>query len=127
MKCARILLMDDEAPILDIMTLFLIRNGYDIVCHKNGSEALLAFKEAYNSGNGFDMAILDVSVPGDIGAKELLKPMREIDPNIRIVISSGDSVKGAMDDPIRFGFDGSLKKPFRSSDLIKIVEDTLNK
>ena len=127
MKCFRILLMDDEAPILDIMSLFLSRSGYEVVCSKTGTEALKIFKDAYCSGNGFDLAILDVSVPGDFGAKELLKPMKEIDPDIKIIISSGDSVQGAMDDPINFGFFGSLKKPFRSGELIKIVEENIEK
>lgn len=127
MKCSRILLMDDEAPILDIMSLFLSRSGYEVVCSKNGSEALKIFKDAYLSGKCFDLAILDVSVPGDIGAKEVLKPMKEIDPKIKVIISSGDSVQGIMDDPIKFGFYGSLKKPFRSGDLLKIVKDNIEK
>ncbi|MDD3406655.1 MAG: response regulator [Methanomicrobium sp.] len=126
MNCLRILLMDDEAPILDIMSVFLSRGGYDVVCSKSGTQALGIFKNEFSSGSRFDLAILDVSIPGDMGAKELLKPMRETDPDIKVIITSGDSVQGAMDDPEKYGFSGSLKKPFRSGDLLRLVQELLN-
>lgn len=126
MNCHRILLLDDEAPILDIMSVFLCRNGYEVVCSQTGSQALSIFREEYNSNNRFELAILDVSIPGDMGAKELIGPMKETDPDIKIIITSGDSLQGVMDNPQKFGFSGSLKKPFRSGDLIKAVETILN-
>ncbi|MBP2133032.1 DNA-binding NtrC family response regulator [Methanomicrobium sp. W14] len=126
MASSKILLMDDESPILDIMKLFLTRGGYNVVCSSTGSQALDIFSKNYDSGDKFDMAILDVSVPGDVGAKEIVGPMREIDSDIKVIITSGDSAQGAMDKPKEYGFCGALKKPFRSENLLNIVREALS-
>ncbi|WOF15566.1 response regulator [Methanoplanus sp. FWC-SCC4] len=126
MNDKKILLMDDEAPIIDILSVFLGRLDFEVYSAGNGTEALRIFKEEYEKGNKFSLSILDVSVPGDLGAKELIGPLKEIDPDIKVIISSGDSVQGAMENPLEFGFSGALKKPFRSADLKKVIDRVLN-
>ena len=123
---SRIMIVDDEEAIREIMTLFLKRDGHDITAISSGSEAVRNFKSSLNSGTPFDLVILDANIPGDIGAIEIIKSIREHDPKISAVITSGDSVGGAMKKPEDFGFARALKKPFKSADLINLVKSLVH-
>lgn len=117
----KILILDDEKPILEIMSLFLKKRGNEVSCFCSGSEAFESFKLEFESGAPYTVAILDVSIPGDCGARELIGPMKEINPDVSVIISSGDSVEGAMEKPSLYGFSASLKKPFRAADIEKVI------
>lgn len=119
----KILILDDEMPILEIMSLFLRKKGNEVSCFSSGTKALEKIKEESESGSPYTVAILDVSIPGDRGARELIAPIKEINPDIRVIISSGDSVEGAMEKPLSYGFSASLKKPFRAADIERAIED----
>lgn len=119
----KILILDDEKPILEIMSLFLRKRGNEVSCFCSGTEALEIFKAENDSGSPYSVVILDVSIPGDIGARELIGPMREINPGVKAIISSGDSVEGAMEKPSLYGFSASLRKPFRAADIDRAIEE----
>jgi len=119
----KILILDDEKSLLEIMSLFLGKKGHEVSCFSTGTKALENFREEFEAGAPYTVAILDVSIPGDLGAKELVGPMKEINPDVRVIISSGDSVEGAMQDPIMHGFSASLRKPFRATDIEKSIEE----
>lgn len=119
----KILILDDERPLLEIMSLFLRKKGHEVSCFSTGTKALESFRKELETGVPYTVAILDVSIPGDLGATELIGPMKEIDPDVRVIISSGDSVEGAMQNPLTHGFSSSLKKPFRAVDIEKSIEE----
>ena len=123
----KILILDDEKPILEIMSLFLKKKGNEVACFCSGSEALESIRSESESGCPYTLAILDVSIPGDIGARELIGPLKEINPFIKVIISSGDSVEGAMEKPSLLGFSAALKKPFRAADIEKAIEEAQRK
>jgi len=123
---SRIMIVDDEEAIREIMTLFLKRDGHDITAISSGSEAVKNFKSNINSGTPFDLVILDANIPGDIGAIEIIESIKKHDPDISAVITSGDSVGGAMKKPEEFGFAKALKKPFKSADLLNLVKNLIN-
>ncbi|ADN36869.1 response regulator receiver protein [Methanolacinia petrolearia DSM 11571] len=122
----KILILDDEKPILEIMSLFLRRKGNEVSCFSSGTKALESLRHESEAGVPYTVAILDVSIPGDRGARELVGPMKEINPDLRVIISSGDSVEGAMENPSFYGFSASLKKPFRAADIDKSIEEAKN-
>ena len=119
----KILILDDEKPILEIMSLFLKKRGDEVSVFCTGAEALESFRKEAEAGSPYTLAILDVSIPGDRGARELVGPIKEINPDVRVIISSGDSVEGALDNPRPYGFSASLKKPFRAADIEKSIEE----
>ena len=76
--------------------------------------------EAARSGK-FDLAILDLSVPGGLGGCDIANQLRKLQPGIRLVVSSGfgvDDIDGSEIDL----FDAVLEKPFRLTDLTVIIE-----
>ena len=69
------------------------------------------------SGQSFDAVILDLTIPGGMGGKEAVRRVLELDPNARIVVSSGYSDDPVMADFRAYGFCAILKKPYRIEEL----------
>jgi len=114
----RILVVEDEDVIRDFVVINLKRSGYEVVDTSNGEDALKAFEE---SGGNFDVAVLDIMMPG-IDGFEVCKQIREKNSSIGIIILSAksqemDKVRGLM-----LGADDYITKPFSPSELVARVD-----
>lgn len=125
-KTGKILVMDDEPTILEVTCLLLGRLGYATVATSSGEEALEQYRDAMAENAPFDAVILDITVPGGMGAMETIPLLWEIDPGVRAIVTSG--LAGDMDESslLEMGFAGVLKKPYRMYDLRDILEITIN-
>ncbi|MFI5304249.1 MAG: PAS domain-containing protein [Nitrospiria bacterium] len=121
----RVLVMDDEESVLKIAGKILIHLGYDADLVKNGTEAVKLFKIAKESGRPFDVVLTDLTVPGDLGGVETLFRLREIDPQVKVIVSSGYSNDPAMADFKSIGFTDCLKKPYREFEVNQTVKRVL--
>jgi len=108
----KILVMDDEHLVLEIMKKFAQELGCQVVTSENGSDAIAAFRHAIQSGEPFDAVILDLTIPGGPGGKETIKRLLEIDPGIKSIVSSGYSKDPIMSTYKDQGFSAVLAKPF---------------
>jgi len=122
----RILVMDDDETILEVMHGYLEFLGYDDVCVKNGDAAIEAFKEAKQTGRPFDVVIMDLTVPGGKGGKEVLAELLKIDKHIRAIVSSGYSQDSVMSDFQRYGFKGVLLKPYSVENFARVLGEVVN-
>jgi CheY-like chemotaxis protein len=113
----RILLMDDEEYMRDIVGTMLDSLACSVVCAKDGHETLARIQEAHRSNQHFDAVIMDLTIPGGLGGRETIGKLRIIDKKILAIAMSGYSDDPVMADPVRFGFDGCLAKPLRKADL----------
>jgi CheY-like chemotaxis protein len=91
----KILVMDDEETVRNATGIVLNYLGYDVEYAKNGSEAVDLYKTAIEKGHPFSAVILDLTIPGGMGAKEALQELIAIDPHVKAIISCGYS-----DDPV---------------------------
>jgi len=71
--------------------------------------------------------ILDLTVPGEMGGKETIKKLREIDPQVTAIVSSGYSDDPIMADFQKYGFSGVITKPYKVTELSKILQEVINK
>ncbi len=118
----RIIIMDDEEFMLDLLSVWLNESGYDdVVTAKEGDEALALVKEAVRTGRPFILAILDLTIPGGRGGKDVVGEMVDIDPSLQVVASSGYSEDPVMSHPDAYGFTGRLIKPYRKDDLTGLL------
>lgn len=117
----RVLLMDDEPSIGEITAILLKKLGYDPVITTNGEEAIREFIAAKKEGAPFGIVILDLTIPGGIGGREVLGRLKEIDPGVMALVSSGDLSDPAITDYHEHGFAGILAKPYNK----KILDETL--
>jgi PAS domain S-box-containing protein len=117
----RVLLMDDEQSILAIGSKSLGDIGCTVTTAGEGGEAADLFRTAFRDGKPFDVVVLDLTVPGGKGGRQALDEMKNVDPSVRAVATSGYSDDPVMSDPCVYGFTAKLAKPYLMEDLQKTV------
>ncbi|MCD4708631.1 MAG: response regulator [Candidatus Sabulitectum sp.] len=121
-----ILLMDDEEIVRDVGTQLLERLGHITDTAVHGDEALKKYTEAMNTGNPFDLVIIDLTIRGGKGGKETIGELLKIHPEAKVIVSSGYSSGPIMADYSSYGFSGKLAKPFMVSDLKDAIAMAMN-
>lgn len=117
----RILVMDDEEAIRELLCAELTDAGYEVKAVKDGAQAIKKYKEAKEAGALFDLVILDLTIPGGIGGEEAINKLLEIDPQLKAIVSSGYSNDPIMGDYERYGFKGVIAKPYSVGEMEKTV------
>ena len=123
---SKILVMDDEKHVRDILKKVLIKFGHHVELTKNGEEAVTRYKELLENNSPADLVILDLSVPGAMGGKEASEIILEMDPEANIMISSGNINDPVIADYESLNIRDVLPKPFRLDVLKTKVEQILN-
>lgn len=113
----KILVMDDEKMICELLKKVLKRLGYKAETVRSGFQAIELYKKAMNSGDPFDAVILDLTVRGGMGGEETIRKLMETDRNVRAIISSGYSNDPVMRHYARYGFRGAIPKPCQIREL----------
>jgi len=122
----RILLMDDEQMVRDVARKMLVTMGCDVVLSENGEEAIALYQEAMNSENRFDLVVMDLTVPGGMGGKEAVKEILALDPEARVIVSSGYSNDPILAHYSDHGFCGVIVKPYRYKDVERVTSEHLD-
>jgi PAS domain S-box-containing protein len=118
----RILLVEDEEPILSMEKMMLERLGYQITTRLSSPDALAAFKA---NPDNFDLVISDKGMP-NITGEQLARELLSIRPRIPIIICSGFSDENDEQQAISLGVKGFLKKPVATGDLAEMVRKVLD-
>jgi len=117
-----ILLVDDEEMILEVGSEMLSKIGYQVLTADGGESAIRLYQK--NRGH-VDMVILDMVMP-DLGGGEVYLQLKQIDPEVRVMLSSGYSINGMATDILNQGCNGFIQKPFNLQELsfkIKTILD----
>ena len=123
----RVLVMDDEEVIRKLLHDDLTDVGYEVEVTVNGAETIERYRKAKESGRPFDAVILDLTVPGGMGGKEVIRKLLEIDPNVKAIVSSGYSTDPIMSDFKEYGFSGVVAKPYTIATLEETLRSILRK
>ena len=118
----RVLVMDDEQSIRRMVEDALTQFGYEVTSVHEGREAIDMVSQSLANGKNFEVAILDLTIPGAMGGKETIQHLRSLDPHIKAIVTSGYSDDPIMSDFQKYGFQGILVKPYKIFDLAKILE-----
>jgi len=118
----RVLIMDDDDTIRLGMTALLGELGYEVETTADGEEAIERYGEALKSDRPFDAVILDLTVPGGMGGAETIERLKELDPRVKAIVSSGYSTDPIMANYQKYGFKAVLPKPFQPAELSRAME-----
>jgi PAS domain S-box-containing protein len=123
----RVLFMDDEASIRQMAAILMRRLGLEVVMVTDGVEAVEQFGAAKAQGRPFSLVVMDLTVPGGMGGREALVRLREIDPGVRAVVSSGYSSDPVLSNYRDYGFCGVITKPYDVEKFSRVIVETLGR
>jgi CheY-like chemotaxis protein len=113
----RLLIMDDEAILRDMMTRILKRSGYRVDSVIDGDQAVEAFLAARQENDPYQLLLLDLTIPGGCGGVETLRRLKQIDPGVQAIVCSGYCDDPVISDYLNHGFVGAILKPFSATQL----------
>ena len=116
-----ILLVDDEEMVLSVGAKMLETIGYTVLEANGGREAVEVYKE---NKNEVDMVILDMIMPKMAGG-ETYDRIKEINSNVKVLLSSGYSMDGQANEILRRGCNGFIQKPFTFKELSGRIREIL--
>jgi two-component system cell cycle sensor histidine kinase/response regulator CckA len=123
----RILVMDDDELVQSVLGRMLTMIGYEAAYARNGHEALKLYQKAKDSGQPFKAVILDLTIPGNMGGEEAIKKLKEIDPQVKAILSSGYGDSPVMTEFEKHGFAAFIAKPYKMVDLSKKLRHVIDK
>ncbi len=118
-----VLLVDDEEVILEVGKELLEGMGYRVLTAKDGKEAVEAYKK---NRDEIDIVLLDMVMP-NMGGGEAYDRMKEINPDIKALLSSGFSIDGEASEILERGCNGFIQKPFSMKELSGRIRNILEK
>jgi CheY-like chemotaxis protein len=121
----RILLMDDNDLVRMSLSRMLIVKGYETDVAKDGSQAIDNFIQSKSIGNTPDLVILDLTVPGGMGAIETVKRLHKIEPELKAMVISGYTEDPIMTNYSDYGFCAAIKKPVTSDEMSAIISKAM--
>jgi CheY-like chemotaxis protein len=124
---AKILVMDDEEMIRSMLNEMLGELGFAVETAVEGQQAIDMYQQAMDTGKSFAIVILDLTIPGGMGGQEAAKGILQIDPEVKMIVSSGYA-----DDPIivnytDHGFKGVATKPYSMNKLSGVLDQVMEK
>ncbi|MBN2724621.1 MAG: response regulator [Deltaproteobacteria bacterium] len=125
-KPCRILIMDDDPVVRTTLERAVASMGLKAISTPDGDSALIAYENEKSTGNGFDLVILDLTVPEGSGGLETAQAILRIDPEARLIVSSGFSNDPIMFDYKKYGFSGVISKPWEYSELKNLIHEIVS-
>ncbi|MBU1026127.1 MAG: response regulator [Candidatus Margulisbacteria bacterium] len=117
----KILIVDDERGVRESFEMILKIKDYEVTTFEDGEAAISSLKK-----DMFDMAFVDFKLPGMDGI-EVLKKIKEVDPNIEVVIVTAYASESSHANAITLGALEYLRKPFLMEEIYELVERGLRK
>jgi CheY-like chemotaxis protein len=121
----RVLIMDDEASVRTLASNMLEFLGYDAEVVDGGRAALERFERARATGRPFDVVLLDLSVPGDLGGTEAVDRLGILDPEVKTILMSGFAQHPAVTEFRSYGFNAVITKPFTLQELSSTLHSVI--
>lgn len=119
----KILVMDDQILVRETAMNMLMKLGYEVDIAADGNEAIEKYIEAMNASKPYNAVILDLTIPNGMGGLATMGELKNVDPDVTAIVSSGYSNAPVMADYSSYGFAGVMMKPYSISQLSDLLRD----
>ena len=116
------LIVDDEEIMLDIESFMLQKIGFNILKAGNSAEACQLYEDKKEH---IDIVVLDMIMPDENGANTY-KRLKKMNPDIRVLVSSGLERDGSIDEILNDGQNGFIRKPFKFEEFTNNIDAMLS-
>jgi PAS domain S-box-containing protein len=116
-----VLLVDDEEPIAKVGKELLELIGYKVLIARDGNEAVKTYRKYQDD---IDVVVLDVVMP-EMGGGEAYDQLKKLNPDVKVLLSSGFSIDGEASDILDRGCNGFIQKPFTVRELSRTLRKVL--
>ena len=117
-----VLVMDDDSMVREVFRDMLEELNCEVDLANNGEMAIEKYKVELEKGKPYDVVFLDLIIENGLGGKETFERLKEMDPDVKAVVSSGYSDEDILSNFKEFNFFDVLKKPFDLNDLSKVLD-----
>jgi CheY-like chemotaxis protein len=121
----KVLVMDDEQIVRDVAGRILTGMGYAVDSVTDGDEALDRYRKKKEEGDPYDIVVMDLTISGGMGGKETILKLLEIDPDARVIVSSGYSNDPVLSNYSDYGFGAALVKPYKVDEMRRAVQKVM--
>ncbi len=121
------LVLDDDEMVRNVLSDMLGILGFQVESVSNGEAAIQRYKESLDAGRRFSVVILDLTIPGGMGGKEVIKKLLELDEEVVAIASSGYAIDAVMANHTPYGFKGALVKPYTTEQLEEVLGQVMGK
>ena len=122
----RVLVMDDNQDIRELIQQMLILTGYEVEVAVDGDEAIRLYRANLNTEKQFDVVMMDLTIPHGMGGADAVQILFQLDRNVIAIVSSGDPLDPVMENFEQYGFAAAISKPFDFAELHKTLSSVLN-
>ncbi|GFO58760.1 hypothetical protein GMST_10850 [Geomonas silvestris] len=116
-----VLIMDDEHIVRKVATKMLESLGYRVTACSSGEQAIERYQEGLRAGRPYLAVLMDLTIPAGMGGKEAAREILNLDPQARLVVSSGYFDDPVMADYRAFGFCAVMPKPYKLAELALVM------
>jgi PAS domain S-box-containing protein len=121
----RILIIDDDEMILNVLTAMLNSLGYKCAVARDGVEGCNEYVRAQAEGQPFAAVLLDATIPNGLSGEEALKLLLQADRDARVILCSGYTESDLFREAEQLGFRAILGKPFSISEFVSVFNKVL--
>jgi signal transduction histidine kinase/ActR/RegA family two-component response regulator len=121
----RVLVLDDEPMVRDILARMLTTWGFSVEAVADGQRAVERYVEELRKGAPFDLLIMDLTIPGGMGGLKATAEIHAHDPDALAIVASGYSDDPTMANYREAGFAAALAKPFNRTELAQVLNAVL--
>jgi signal transduction histidine kinase/CheY-like chemotaxis protein len=117
----KVLIVDDEDDLRKVAHMILTRCGYEVVQCDNGQDAVKIYQSLFRTGTPPDVVLMDLTLRGGMNGTETAAEILHLDPDARIVCTSGSVTQEVQMVFLERGFVGVLPKPYEAGELTQTV------
>jgi len=118
----KILVMEEDSGVRTLIGKILTKYGYEVSSARDGIEAIELYQSAQALDRSFDIVILDLTVDFGMGGIETIQKLKEIDPDVKGIVTTGYIFDDVICNYQEYGFCGALTKPIKLHELNSLVD-----